>query len=560
LKNAFSEEHHPMKGETMKRNMLPSVAIIVAGLVFAKAALAASPCTEPVMTEAGLVRGMPDEDTATCVWKGIPYAAAPVEELRWASPQPHPGWEDVRDATEFGPRCMQKGIMEVTNIAGEGGMSEDCLYLNIWKPEKSGTFPVMVWVHGGGYYGGSGSTYDGGNLAEAGEVVVVTINYRLNIFGFFAHPALRAEDANESTGSQGTLDQVAAIRWVHDNIAEFSGDPDNITIFGESAGGWSICTLVATPLSRGLFHRAILESGGCDTSQDLEDGYRFARSKAEKLGCPPDDIDCLRQIPAKKVLKKGSGGMLTTGIEFMPHHDDYVLSGTPLSMIRSGQFNQVHFMAGFNRDEFAKALKLLPNLYYTRAAKYRKKLTKRFGLTEQDAQKLVELYPLSEYKNRPVEAYGRMLGADAALACPTFLGLAAASGHHPRTYLYRYDYDGLQYGKYMGAFHGAEIAFVFGNTESSFGFKLITEDKMDEVRELSRIMQGYWVNFAKTGDPNGPGLPEWQPFDPDTQMMQVLDTNMRAEPAGMKEKCAFWEEYSRKYEKAIDSAVDELIP
>ncbi len=522
-------------------------------------------CTEPLETESGLVRGMDDPDTATCVWKGLPFAAPPVGELRWKAPQPHEGWSGVRDATEYGARCMQKGIMELAGIGGEIEMSEDCLYLNIWKPAKSGKFPVMVWVHGGGYYGGTGATYYGGHLSENGDLVVVTINYRLNVFGFFAHPALREEDENGSTGSQGTLDQVAALQWVHDNIENFGGDPGNVTIFGESAGGWSICTLVATPLTRGLFHGAILESGGCDTSRNLEEGYDFARATAEKLGCPPDDIDCLRDLSAKKVLRKGSSGM-TRGIDYMPHHDGYTLTGTPLEMIRSGDFNKVPFIAGYNRDEFANALKLLPNLYHTRPKKYEKKLVKTFKFSEDQAREAAELYPLSEFKNRPVVAYGRIFAVDAALGCPTYQGLAAASEKHSDTYLYRYDYDGLKYGKYMGAFHGAEVAFVFGRLESTFGFKLTNEKNIDEVKELSRVIQGYWINFAKTGNPNGPcprgleDLPEWPAYNPESQMLQVLDTSVRAEPAGMDEKCVFLEDYSKKYEKAIDSTIEPLIP
>jgi para-nitrobenzyl esterase len=535
--------------------------LVFSGLLFVAGPLQADEaCSEPVDTKAGLVRGMADTESSTCVWKGIPFAAPPVEELRWASPRPHDPWEGVRDATEFGARCMQKGVMELANLGGDSEMSEDCLYLNIYKPKKSGKFPVMVWIHGGGYFGGTGSTYDGRNLAENGEVIVVTTNYRLNIFGFFAHPELREEDENGSTGSQGTLDQVAAIKWVHDNIEEFGGDPDNITIFGESAGGWSICTLVATPLTNGLFHKAILESGGCDTSRDLEEGYKSASATSDKLGCEADDIRCLRDLPAKKILNKGSKGMITGGIDFMPHHDGYALTGTPLSMIRSGNFNKVPFMAGYNRDEFAKALKIIPQLYHTRPAKYKKKLVKKFKFSEDQANELARLYPLSEFNNRPVEAYGRMFGVDAALGCPTYQGLAGASEQHPDTYFYRYDYDDLKFGKYMGAFHGSEISFVFGSLDSTFGFALFKEDKMDEAQELSRIIQGYWVNFAKTGDPNGPALPDWPAFDPGSQMMQVLDTNTRSEPAGMAGKCGFWEEYSDDITSSIDSLTDALLP
>jgi para-nitrobenzyl esterase len=264
----------------MEKIKFAAVFLVIVLIMAAGASWADEVCSEPVMTVSGPVRGKDDPGSYTCVWKGIPFAAPPVGELRWQAPQPAPAWEGVRDAYEYGSPCMQ--------VPASDHMSEDCLYLNIWRPRKSGVFPVMLWIHGGGYIMGSGDIYVGTSLAEFGDVVVVTTNYRLHAFGFLAHPSFREEDPNHSTGSYGSLDQVAAIKWVHDNIAAFGGDPGNVTIFGESAGGWSICTMLATPLNRGMIHRAILESGSCKKSKDIEEGYVQTRSIAKRVGCEPE--------------------------------------------------------------------------------------------------------------------------------------------------------------------------------------------------------------------------------------------------------------------------------
>jgi para-nitrobenzyl esterase len=334
---------------------------------------------------------------------------------------------------------------------------------------------------------------------------------------------------------------VAALKWVHENIENFGGDPDNITIFGESAGGWSVCTMLATPLNKGLFHRAILESGGCEVSRDLEEGYSYTREIAKDLGCEPDDMECLRALPAEKVLKKAPQGDM--GVDYIPHHDGYLLVDTPLEMIRVGNYNKADFMAGSNRDEFGKAAKLNPQLYHTRPAQYKKRLKKARGFSEEEAARLVELYPLDKFGNRPVEAFVRM-NADNGLGCGTYQGLLDAARQQDGTYLYRFDYDGQKYGKYMGSFHALEIPFVFGYLDDVYGFKMFNEKNIGEARELSHVVQGYWVNFAKTGDPNGPGLPEWPEFDPDDQKVQILDTHTRTESADeIAARCEFWDSY-----------------
>ncbi len=522
------------------------LAVLIPALFMAAQLRAEFNCADPVQTKSGLLQGSDEKAAQACVWKGIPFAAPPVGDLRWKAPQPI-AWSGVREADEFGHQCMQKGIFTLEVKTSKEGMSEDCLYLNVWRPktQDSRRLPVMLWVHGGGYTGGTASTpmYFGDRLAAQGDVVVVTTNYRLNVFGFFASPALRSEDPHKSVGSYATLDQVAALQWVHDNIANFGGDPTNVTIFGESAGGFSICTLLATPLTKGLFDRAILESGGCEESENLEQGFEHGKEIAQKLGCPENDLKCLRAVPAKALLEKGSGGMMEGGS--VPHEDGYVLTGTPLSMIQAGNYNHVPFLAGNNRDEFGKAIKLMKAPRQVKPAGYEQGYIEMLKVPPADAKKLVELYPLSEFDNRPVEAYGRALGADASLGCPSYQGLLEAAKQQPDTWYYRFDFDQVALGKYMGAFHSLEIPFIFDNFDR-LPMNLFFKDKyLPEAQALGKIMQSYWTNFAKTGNPNSQGLPSWPAFRPDSRQVQILDSQVRTEPASFAPRCEFWYNYTR---------------
>ncbi len=500
-------------------------------------------------TASGDVQGMVfessfgDEQVRTHAWLGIPYAAPPVEKLRWKSPEPHPGWSGVLDTTQFGARCVQKdvkGALKIVTPDPSGKMSEDCLFMNIWRPAKSGEFPVMVWIHGGGYHWGTANTdfYWGDRLAAAGDVIVVSFNYRLDILGFYALPALRDEDPNSATGGQGSLDQVAALKWVNQNIENFGGDPDNVTIFGESAGGYSICTMLVTPLTKGLFQRAIMQSGGCDVARELDKGYLSASEVAKRLGCRPDDLDCLRAIPADKVLSKGAKSMMA--LDARPHLDDYLLSDTPVNMIASGNYNSVPLIAGYNRDEAGGLWKFMPAYSMARPSTYQRKLVK-MGFSQQNAADLARLYPLEEFNNKPAHAYGRMFGADIAFGCPTYQGLLAVSAQQADVYHYRFEYDDFIFGKYAGSAHGMELPFVFNSMDRRPVNLLYHKWNMDQALDLSKIVQGYWLNFAKTGNPNGPGLPQWPEFNPDTPMVQILDVTSGTQPANdTAERFEFW--------------------
>lgn len=540
----------------MKIRVLGVLAVFLGALVFCNSAIA-DMCTEPVATGSGFVQGMNSAERETCEWRGIPYAAPPVGELRWQAPQPAPQWSGVKETVTFGDRCMQEGTMTLVDSGSDVEMSEDCLYLNVWRPKKAGKFPVMLWIHGGGYTGGSSSTemYWGDRLAESGEVVVVTINYRLSVFGFLAHPELTKEDPDDSSGSYGSLDQVAAIQWVHDNIENFGGDPDNVTIFGESAGGWSVCTMLATPLNKGKIHKAIMESGGCETSASMEKGYEQARNTARALGCSPGDIECLRNVPAEEILDKGTSGQ-AEGFVWVPHHDGHLLTDMPLAMIRQGNYNKIPFMAGSNTNEVDAVLLLIPQVKYALPSRYDDLLKKYLGLSQAETEIVTELYPLCEYNNKPKRAM-TSLATDAGLACPTYTGLVAAAEQQESTYYYRFDYTGMAMGRWIKAAHAMEIPFIFNSMDRKPMNLLYNFANIKEARKLSRIIQGYWINFAYYGDPNGPEVPDWPAFQPDSTNMQELDLPVTTREAQMADKCEFWEEYNRKH-GAIFETMGEL--
>jgi len=506
-------------------------------------------CPEPIMTESGLVSGMSNPESAACEWMGVPYAAAPVEELRWKAPGPHPAWSGARNTNAFGDRCMQKAMIGLKNAQSLEGMNEDCLYLNIYRPRKSGVFPVMFWIHGGGYVFGSGNGYRGDRLAEFGEVVVVTINYRLGVFGFLASPELKSEDPNQSTGNYGMLDMVAALKWVNNNIKNFGGDPDNITIFGESAGSWAVCTLLATPLTKGLFERAIMESQGCNASEDLDKGYRKSSAIAQELGCAPDDFKCLRAIPSLKLLNNATPNLLKKGFPFVAHHDGFFLADSPLNLIRKGAYNRVPLIAGSNRDEFDILSFLWPRLNNAAPGEYSKLTRRNLSLSDQEWKKFEGAYPLSKYQNRPRNAFKKAL-SDAGITCPTYLGIKAVAEHQTETYYYRFDYDQIKYG--LGALHSMEIPFVFNSVDLGAARSLYGKNLKD-AQALSKIMAGYWTNFAKTGNPNGKGLPDWPAFDLNRRQTQILDATVQTGTAEIDDRCSFWDEYLENHPPFLET-------
>lgn len=447
---------------------------------------------DPVRVEGGLISGTVTDGVRS--FKGIPYAAPPVGEWRWKPPQPAPAWEDVKAADAFGPQCVQTPYAPTSiYLMPPHPQSEDCLSLNIWTAAKSGgRRPVMVWIHGGAFTRGSSSLpgYDGAALAKKG-VVLVSINYRLGALGFMAHPELTAESPKHSSGNYAILDMVAALRWVQKNIAAFGGDPGRVTIFGESAGSWAVNVLQATPLARGLFHRAIGQSGGqfgrnasLKTAEDA--GVRLAKTLSAV------SLSALRAAPAGKVVSAAGGAGVNV--------DGWVLPDDVRGIFAGRRHSRVPILVGSNADEMTTltAVAALPKTLED----YRRRVESQYGeaTPEYDA-----VYPVESESDIAAALLGVGRDTTFTLQMRTWARLNVAGGS--RAYLYQFtrvpplpDRNGL------GAYHAAEIPYAFDNVGAR-------PWATAEDRALADRMSTYWVNFAATGDPNGKGLPKWAPYD-----------------------------------------------
>lgn len=472
---------------------------------------------------------------------GIPFAAPPVGELRWKAPQAPASWSDTRDATQLGNRCPQAA----TPLGNPAGNNEDCLYLNVYTPVPSGTKrPVMVWIHGGTFEIGSGNDYPGDVMAATGNVIVVTVNYRLGPFGFLALKGLESEDPHGSTGNYGMLDQLAAIQWVHDNIAQFGGDPQNVTLFGESAGGISVCGHLASPLSAGLFHKAIMESGPCSGGGiKLSSAESFGKSFAARtaLGCNSPVasavVSCMRGKSTDEIMTAETPQeQQALSFAFGTVLDNYFLTQGPGDAIKSGQYNAVPVLSGSNHDEGKLFVALqydlfvppvpLNNAIYPDAIKqtiqnYEPQFAAFAGLFEPilAAQYPLASYPAPDgYDPNVVPAHDALaaLQTDSAFACPEASTQDLFSGTNQPLYAYEFDdpnpprpFTDDQIAPPLAG-HAGELVYVF---QAPLEGGAISPDQFTpDQLALSTTMLEYWTNFATSGDPNGPGLPTWAPF------------------------------------------------
>jgi len=475
---------------------------------------AAGATAQTIRTTNGPVAGVAADGVVS--WKGVPFAAPPVGDLRWRAPQPPVPWTAVREAKAYANDCMQRPFPSDAAPLGTPP-AEDCLYLNVWAPAQpaAAKLPVMVWIHGGGFVNGGSSpaVYDGQHFARRG-IVFVSANYRIGRFGFFAHPALSREAASEPLGNYGYLDQIAALKWVRANIAAFGGDPANVTLFGESAGGGSVNTLLVSPLARGLFHKAIVQSGGGRAGglmkpRALPEAEQAGLAFAKGAGITGEDaaaLTALRKLPAATIV--GGLNLMTAGPQREtyggPMIDGKVVVEEPEVAFRAGRQMKVPYMIGANDREFGFMVPP-PDAVDGMLA--------RFG-AERD--QVVAAYDTGRTGNLGEVAVG--LVSDTAMVEPARLLARLASRAGQRTYAYRFSYVASSERKAAaGALHATEVPFVFATVRAKYAEATTGEDVA-----LGEAANAYWAAFARTGDPNGDGRPQWPAFDETTDRIMDL--------------------------------------
>ena len=491
-----------------------SLAAALAILALSAPALAgrgeAAPAPLQVRTQSGTVQGAAAEGVLS--FKGIPFAAPPVGELRWRAPQPAAAWTGVRPATAYGHDCMQTPFPSDAAPLGTEP-SEDCLVLNIWRPadKAAARLPVMVWIYGGGFVNGGSSpaVYDGSQFARRG-VVLVSFNYRLGRFGFFAHPALSKETSAGPLGNYAYMDQIAALQWVKQNIAAFGGDPGNVTIFGESAGGGSVHMLLSSPMAKGLFHKAIVESGGGRGGlmpmrrihEDTPGGPPSAESVgvafARSVGIEGDDaaaLAALRKVPAERVvdgLNMGTMGAAAATYVGGPLLDGRIVVETPDQAYRAGRQAKVPVLIGANSADIGFSF-----------ARSMDELLAPFGADRDKARAVYD-----PDNSGDLRAVGARIAMDKMMVEPARFTAATLAAQGQHTYEYRFSYVAESMRKmWPGAPHATEIPYVFDTVAAKYGKDLTASDAA-----TARAANAYWANFARSGDPNGPGLPMWPAY------------------------------------------------
>ncbi|MDA8391301.1 MAG: carboxylesterase/lipase family protein [Actinomycetota bacterium] len=488
------------------------------------------PVDPTVKTSFGMLSGT-ETPSEVLKFLGVPYATPPVGSLRFRSPQPVSPWTGVRPAARFSPMAIQP-ITPMEHALGVAAhpMSEDCLYLNIWTPSVDGRLPVMVWLHGGAFTNGSGSVpwYDGENLARQHQVVVVTLNYRLGVFGFLDLAGYDPETF-EGSANAGVLDQKAALEWVRDNIGSFGGDPARVCVFGQSAGAISIAALISIPAAADLFGRAILQSGITAGVVDRDQSVSRTRSILDRLGVErvdrQKDREKLASIPAAELLAAQESTALAhpLAMPFGPAVDGSLLRRQPIEAIRGGAARDIELLVGANENETRLFRLLLPSLLQLQDRRQLvAKASLLFGasLAEEMASACAELLPGAS----PSEQWETMLDAGQFHANVSLVA-QAQTGAGGRCYTYLFAWRSRALGGSLGACHGLELPFVFDNLDST-GAEMLTGSGEDR-RDVASMMAAAWTAFARSGRPQADGLPTWTPYERGRPSTMVFDSNPR---------------------------------
>ena len=483
---------------------------------------------DKITVEGGIITGMTNATGDVQIFKGVPFAAPPVGDLRWKAPQPVIRWSGEKKCTDFGASPMQGkpnpfGPWSAAWLIQPAPIGEDCLYLNIWTGAKSTKEkrPVIVWIYGGGFSSGGGNVplYDGEAMAKKG-IIFVSVNYRVGVFGFLAHPELTRESGKNASGNYGLMDQIAGIKWVQNNISAFGGDPDNITIAGQSAGSMSVNCLVASPLCKGLFIKAIAESGASFLSSPVRKSTTLGQAEANGLqfakACNLNSINELRKMPAEELLKKP---FTRSG----PIVDGYVLPQSIAEIFEAGKQNDVTLLTGWNEDD---------GVVFDKPKTAQEFKTQAQVLYGPNAARFLKYYPAAS--DREAAESQAALSRDEIFGVQNYIWANTQADHSKnKVWLYRFTRKLPATGDYVkyGAFHSGEIPYAYNNLSLVHRCPWISVDYT-----LAKNMSSYWANFAATGNPNGSGLPVWPAYN--TKGFQTMLLGKKTESATLPGKAA----------------------
>jgi len=510
----------------MKNNKTPSIITLILPFMFLFPGISNADTSVVADTIAGKVKGSFAEEVYR--FKGIPYGESTAGALRFKPPHPVKAWEGIKDATKFGAICPQTGAVadgqdpkkspgySMTGYIEKLPVSEDCLVLNVWSKGTSGNRPVMVWYHGRGYVQGSGSEdwYDGTALAKRGDVVVVTVNHRLNVFGYLNLETLGGDEFAGS-GMAGMLDATLALQWVRDNIKNFGGDPNNVTIFGESGGGAKVSMLLAMPSARGLFHKAIIQSGAGLKARNKQAAHENTLTLFKTLGIAEDNVEALQNIPMEKILT----AMNKMGARFSPVKDDRYLPMQPFDKIATPWSDGIPIMIGSNKDEVALFNAADPKLKTLTDVELKERISKKHP---DKADAVIAAYK----KNRPDATPWDIfisIGSDTSFRMPSIkLAEAKIAASNAPVYMYLLDWETNYGGGIFKSPHAVDIAMVFSHVD-----KVPLSGTREDRFELETAMSEAWIAFARVGNPNHSAIPHWKTYSTESRDTMVFDVPSR---------------------------------